>query len=40
MTVGGDVQRLVAAVENFHDVRGRGAVDDGRGDELVHGLVI
>ena len=30
----------MAAVEEFDDVRGGRAVDNGRGDYLVHGLVV
>ena len=40
MAVGGDVEGLAVAVEEFDDIRGRRGVDDRRGDELVHCLVI
>ena len=39
MAVGGDVERFVV-VQQFEHVRGRGRVDDGGGNELVHGLVV
>ena len=39
MAVGGDVQGFLR-VEEAHDVAGQGRVDDGRGDELVHCLVV
>lgn len=38
MAVLGDVEGFVV-VEEFEDVGGRGSVDDGGGDELVHGFV-
>lgn len=40
MAVGGDVEGLAVAVQELDDVRGRRGVDDGRGDELVHCLVV
>ena len=39
MAVGGDVEGLVV-VQQFDEVGGRGAVDDGGGDELVHCFVV
>lgn len=39
MPVGGDVEGFLA-VEEAHDVGGERGVDDGRGDELVHCLVV
>jgi hypothetical protein len=33
-----DIQRFIV-VEEFEDVGGWGGVDNGRGDELVHGFV-
>ena len=37
--VGGDVERFVV-VEELEDVAGWGGVNDGRGDQLVHGFVV
>lgn len=37
--VGGDIERFVV-VEKFEDVRGRWSIDHGRGDELVHCLMV
>lgn len=35
-----NVQRLLAAVEEFQHIAGRGRVDDRGGNDLVHGLVV
>lgn len=40
LAVGRDVESLVAAVQQLHDVGWRGGVDDGGGDDLVHGFVV
>ena len=39
MAVGRYVERFVV-VQEFENVGGRGCVDDGSGDELVHGFVV
>ena len=39
VTVGGDIERLVI-VQHLEHVGWRRGVDDGGGDELVHGLVV
>ena len=39
VTVGGDIERLVV-VQHLEHVGWRRGVDDGGGDELVHGLVV
>lgn len=39
MGVGGDVEGFVG-VEELEDVGWRGDVDDGGGDDLVHGFVV
>lgn len=39
MAVGGDVELLIV-VKHADDVGGRRRVDDGGGDELVHGFVV
>lgn len=39
MAVGGYVERFLR-IEEAHDVAGQRSVDDGRRDELVHGLVV
>ena len=40
MAVSGHIERLVAAVEEFDNIRWRRSVNDGGSDELVHSLVV
>lgn len=40
VTVGGDIQGLVMAMQELDDVRWGRCIDNGRGDELVHSLVV
>ena len=40
MAICGDVKRLGVAMQKLEDVRWRRSIDNGRCDQLVHGLVV